>query len=81
MVIAIKREKKMIQVYVEDSGTGLDEQLLPRIFEPFTSWKSGGTGMGLAISNTIIEAHGGHIWAVNTSGGGLRVGFDIPFGD
>jgi C4-dicarboxylate-specific signal transduction histidine kinase len=40
MVIAIKREKNMVQVYVEDSGTGLDEQLLPRIFEPFTSWKS-----------------------------------------
>lgn len=81
MVIAIKREKNMVQVYVEDSGTGLDEQLLPRIFEPFTSWKSGGTGMGLAISNNIVEAHGGHIWAVNTSDGGLRVGFDIPSGD
>jgi PAS domain S-box-containing protein len=80
ILVATKHENKMVQTWVEDSGKGMEEHLLTRIFEPFTSWKSGGTGMGLAISNSIIEVHGGRMWAENAKNGGLKVGFTIPFG-
>jgi signal transduction histidine kinase len=48
------------------------------MFEPLTTWKPGGTGMGLAISRSIIEAHGGKMRAKNSPHGGAKVGFAIP---
>ncbi len=63
---------------VEDCGPGIDPEKLNDIFEPLATWKSGGTGMGLAIGNSIIEAHGGRMWAENRPEGGARVGFSIP---
>jgi len=63
---------------VEDSGPGIDPDQLDRIFEPLATWKPGGTGMGLAISNSIIKAHGGRMWAENRPEGGARVGFALP---
>ena len=50
-------------VTVRDSGLGLDEQTKARIFEPFFTTKATGTGMGLSICRSIIEAHQGRIWA------------------
>jgi len=67
-----------VKAWVEDSGPGIDEDKIDRIFEPLTTWKPGGTGMGLAISNSIIEAHGGRMWAENRPEGGARVGFALP---
>ena len=67
-----------IRVWVEDSGPGIDEDKLETIFEPLATWKPGGTGMGLAISNSIVEAHGGRMWAENRPEGGTRVGFALP---
>ena len=67
-----------VKVWVEDCGTGIDADKIDRIFEPLATWKPGGTGMGLAISNSIIEAHGGKIWAENRPEGGARVGFALP---
>ena len=58
-----------VAVAVEDSGIGVDEQALERIFEPFYSNKPQGMGIGLAISRSIIEAHGGRLWAVNKAPG------------
>ena len=67
-----------VTVWVEDRGPGIDREKIDRIFEPLATWKPGGTGMGLAISSSIIEAHGGRMWAENRTNGGARVGFTIP---
>jgi two-component system sensor kinase FixL len=67
-----------VGVWVEDTGPGIDPQTIDRIFEPLATWKPGGTGMGLALSNSIVEAHGGRMWAENKPDGGARVGFVIP---
>ena len=63
---------------MEDSGPGIRADKIDRIFEPLATWKPGGLGMGLAISNSIVEAHGGRMWAENRPEGGARVGFAIP---
>jgi signal transduction histidine kinase len=54
-----------IEFRVCDSGCGIDEELLARIFEPFVTSKAGGLGLGLSISKSIVEAHGGRMWAEN----------------
>jgi PAS domain S-box-containing protein len=66
------------RAWVEDRGHGIDQDHLDGIFEPLATWRPGGTGMGLAISNSIIEAHGGQMWAENGPEVGARVGFNIP---
>jgi two-component system sensor kinase FixL len=70
---------KAAEVSVADSGGGIPDELLPRIFEPFVTSKSTGMGLGLAISRTIIEAHGGDIRAENAQGGGALFRFTLPF--
>jgi signal transduction histidine kinase len=54
-----------IEFRVCDSGCGIDEKLIGRIFEPFVTSKAGGLGLGLSISKSIVEAHGGRMWAEN----------------
>jgi len=65
-------------VSVSDSGVGIAPKIVDAIFEPLATWKPGGTGMGLAISDSIIRAHGGSMWAENLPEGGAKVGFAIP---
>jgi len=67
-----------VLVTVADVGPGIATASIDRIFEPLATWKPGGTGMGLAISYSIIEAHGGRMWAENLPQGGARVGFALP---
>jgi signal transduction histidine kinase len=55
---------------VEDSGKGVVGSDLARVFEPFFSTKREGLGMGLSISRSIVQAHGGRIWAENSDGRG-----------
>lgn len=69
---------KKVTVGIEDSGPGIEEGELEHIFEPFHTTKKEGTGMGLAISRFIIEAHGGQIWAENQAKGGARISFSLP---
>src|SRR5262249_40734192 len=57
-----RHEPNQILVSVGDSGVGVDAQVIDRIFEPFYTTKPQGIGMGLAISRSIIEAHGGRLW-------------------
>ena len=66
------------QVSIADNGPGLPESEMTRIFEPFMTKKPHGVGLGLAISRSIIEDHGGKIGAEANPGGGLVVCFTVP---
>jgi signal transduction histidine kinase len=64
---------------VKDEGKGIDSEILPRLFERFASKSFQGTGLGLFISKSIVEAHGGKIWATNNSDGkGATFLFTLP---
>jgi C4-dicarboxylate-specific signal transduction histidine kinase len=65
-------------VSVEDTGPGLAKDQVDRLFEPFYTSKAGGMGMGLAISRSIIESHGGQIWAESKSPRGAIFRFRLP---
>lgn len=67
-----------VVVAVEDQGVGLTPDDAERLFEPFSSTKPGGMGMGLAISRRIVEAHGGRLWASSNEGGGATFRFALP---
>jgi len=67
-----------VLVVVQDSGIGLDPAQLERIFDAFYTTKQGGMGIGLSVSRSIIEAHGGRIWAALNEGPGLTFRFDLP---
>jgi two-component system sensor kinase FixL len=69
----------VVQVAVRDFGSGIEEQELTNIFEPFFTMKRSGLGMGLSISRSIIESLGGHIWAENNPDKGVTFYFDLPF--
>jgi len=73
-----RRKDSRIIVTIEDTGPGVPPAILPRLFDPYFSAKSGGTGLGLAIAKKIVEEHGGTISAENRREGGLRVTFDLP---
>jgi two-component system sensor kinase FixL len=66
------------RVDVLDSGRGIAPEIRHTMFEPFETTKPNGMGMGLAVCRTIIEAHGGHVWAEDRSEGGTCVAFEIP---
>jgi len=63
---------------VEDSGCGLDPEQVSRIFDSFYTTKPDGIGVGLAISRSIIEAHGGTLWASPGTHCGAKVGLTLP---
>ena len=71
-------DEDQVVASVEDSGTGLDPNAATRIFEPFYTTKSGGMGMGLSISRSIVESHGGRLWATANEGPGTTFHFTLP---
>ncbi|HXV47299.1 MAG TPA: ATP-binding protein, partial [Candidatus Binatia bacterium] len=68
----------MIEVSVRDRGTGLTADKLDKMFQPFYTTKPDGLGMGLSISRSIIEAHGGRLWAENNPDRGATFYFVLP---
>jgi C4-dicarboxylate-specific signal transduction histidine kinase len=77
-VSVARAEPGRVQVGVADTGPGLDPAIAQRIFEPFFTTKSDGLGMGLSISRSIIEAHGGHLWVSPRAPHGTAFHFTIP---
>jgi two-component system, LuxR family, sensor kinase FixL len=77
-ITALPENPGHILVSVEDTGPGMDAEQLQRIFTPFYTTKRDGMGMGLSISRTIIEAHGGKLWAVSEPGQGAILRFTLP---
>jgi signal transduction histidine kinase len=67
-----------VTVTVSDTGTGIPEDRLKGIFEPFYTTKAQGTGLGLSIAHTIVKTYGGKIWAENRQGGGAVFRFTLP---
>jgi signal transduction histidine kinase len=66
-------------VKVKDTGSGIDPEIMPKLFTRFASKSESGTGLGLFIAKNIVEAHGGKIWAENNSDGrGATFAFSLP---
>src|SRR5215217_6495535 len=87
--ISTERKDNQVIVSVKDTGTGIDSEILPRLFSKFSAKSFEGTGLGLFISKSIVEAHGGKIWAENNNNDdddaygekGATFYFMLPFTD
>ena len=77
-ISAVSVEPEGVCVAVRDTGRGLRPESLPRLFEPFYTTKPDGMGMGLSICRSIIEAHGGRLWATGCEPRGALFQFTIP---
>jgi signal transduction histidine kinase len=73
-----RTENEQLMVSVGDTGVGLPAQQADRIFDAFFSTKAHGTGMGLRISRSIVESHGGRLCAADNSPRGARFYFTLP---
>jgi len=69
-----------VRLTVQDAGVGFEPQSVERLFEAFYTTKSGGMGMGLSVSRSIIESHHGRLWAAPNDGPGATFAFSIPRG-
>ena len=73
-----RRVDGMVEVAVEDSGSGMPPDVLEHAFDSFFTTKPHGMGLGLAISRSMVEAHGGQLWATSQEGVGTTVRFTLP---
>jgi len=73
-----RTENEQIQISVTDTGVGLPQQHTDQIFNAFFTTKSHGTGLGLRISRSIVESHGGRLWAADNPPRGASFYFTLP---
>ncbi|MGY8871011.1 MAG: sensor histidine kinase, partial [Pseudomonadales bacterium] len=78
VIITTRLASGYICISVQDEGNGISAEGLDTLFEPFITSKSTGLGMGLAISQTIIETHGGQLWAESDGKNGTQFHFKVP---
>jgi PAS domain S-box-containing protein len=78
LVIRTEREDDHARLTVQDVGVGIEPYSVEKLFEPFYTTKSGGMGIGLSVSRSIIESHHGRLWATLNDGPGAAFSFSIP---
>jgi signal transduction histidine kinase len=78
LLISTEQDHTGVLVAVRDSGPGIDQSHLDRVFDAFYTTKSSGTGMGLSICRSIIDAHGGRLWAKANEPRGTIFQFTLP---
>jgi PAS domain S-box-containing protein len=78
LLVSTRSEADCVLVAIRDSGPGLSEVAIERAFEPFYTTKSSGLGMGLSICRSIVEAHGGRLWATANVPKGAAFQFTVP---
>lgn len=76
--LTVNRKKDIISIRIKDSGCGIPAEHIDSIFEPFKTYKEGGTGLGLSLSKRIIEAHGGSISVISKEGNGAAFTIKLP---
>jgi signal transduction histidine kinase len=81
LLISTEQDQTGVLVAVRDSGPGIDPTHLEQVFDAFYTTKSSGTGMGLSICRSIIDAHGGKLWAEANEPGGALFQFTLPGGE
>jgi signal transduction histidine kinase len=84
ITLSARHKDNLVQIAVQDSGPGLPPEEAERIFERFyrvdasRHREDGGSGLGLAIAKSIVQAHGGQVWAESEAGKGLRIVISLP---
>jgi signal transduction histidine kinase len=78
ITISVEKENGQVIVSVQDTGAGIDGDIIPRLFSKFATKSDKGTGLGLFISRSIVEAHDGRIWCENHPGTGATFAFSLP---
>lgn len=78
ITVRVSASDGMVKIAVRDSGAGLSAEAASHLFEPFFTTKPEGLGLGLSICRTIVESHGGHLWAAANDGRGLTMRFTLP---
>jgi two-component system sensor kinase FixL len=79
--VSTMKSGSTVIVEVADQGTGIKPDVMQQLFQPFMTTKSNGMGIGLSISKTIVESHGGRIWAESEPGKGTTFRFTLPAAD
>jgi signal transduction histidine kinase len=78
LMVKSEAQDGQLQFSVSDTGVGLPLGKMDQIFSAFFTTKPQGSGMGLAISRSIVDSHGGRLWASTNSGGGATFNFTLP---
>ena len=81
LLIATSRSDQEVLIRIDDSGRGVSAEARESLFEPFVTGKPDGLGIGLAIARTIVESHGGQLWAEHKDEGGTSMRFTLPLAD
>ena len=78
LTVSLHQEDSRVVISISDTGVGLPADKMDQIFNAFFTTKPQGSGMGLAISRSIIESHGGRLWAADNPGRGATFNFTLP---